>query len=121
MVDDYKVEFAGKVFDCSDAGIAKGERVEVVIRPEDIELVPSQGADIVVNIDNILFRGVFNELIAIDKRNFSWKIHTTRRFEEGDDIGIKIDPENIHVMRYNESEEAFDKRIEKYATGESDG
>lgn len=121
MFDDYKVEFAGKVFDCSDAGIAKGERVEVVIRPEDIELVPAQGADIVVNIDNILFRGVFNELIAIDKRNFSWKIHTTRRFEEGDDIGIKIDPENIHVMRYNESEEAFDKRIEKYATGESDG
>lgn len=121
MVDDYKVEFAGKVFDCSDAGIAKGERVEVVIRPEDIELVPAQGADIVVNIDNILFRGVFNELIAIDKRNFSWKIHTTRRFEEGDDIGIKIDPENIHVMRYNETEEAFDKRIEKYATGESDG
>ncbi len=121
MVDDYKVEFAGKVFDCSDAGIAKGERVEVVIRPEDIEVVPVERAHIVVNIDNILFRGVFNELIAIDKMEFSWKIHTTRRFEEGDDIGIKIDPENIHVMRYNETEEAFDKRIEKYATGESDG
>lgn len=121
MIDDYKVEFAGKVFDCSDAGINKGELVEVVIRPEDIEVVPVQLADIVVNIDNILFRGVFNELIANDRRDFSWKIHTTKLFEEGDDIGIKIDPENIHVMRFNESEEAFDKRIEKYATGESDG
>lgn len=121
MVDDYKVEFAGKVFDCSDAGIAKGERVEVVIRPEDIEVVPLDMADIGINIDNILFRGVFNEIIGNDKRDFTWKIHTTKRFEEGDDIGLRIDPENIHVMRYNESEEAFDKRLEKYATGEDDG
>ena len=121
MVDDYKVEFAGKVFDCSDAGIAKGERVEVVIRPEDIEVVPLDVADIGINIDNILFRGVFNEIIGNDKRDFTWKIHTTKRFEEGDDIGLRIDPENIHVMRYNESEEAFDKRLEKYATGEDDG
>lgn len=121
MVDDYKVEFAGKVFDCSDAGIAKGERVEVVIRPEDIEVVPLDMADIGINIDNILFRGVFNEIIGNDKRDFTWKIHTTKRFEEGDDIGLRINPENIHVMRHNESEEAFDKRLEKYATGEDDG
>ena len=121
MVDDYKVEFSGKVFDCSDAGINKNEKVEVVIRPEDINVVPVSGADVVVNIDNILFRGVFNELICYDKADFRWKIHTTRHFEEGDDIGIDIEPENIHVMRYNESEDDFDKRIEKYATGESDG
>lgn len=121
MVDDYKVEFSGKVFDCSDAGINKNEKVEVVIRPEDINVVPVDGADIVVNVDNILFRGVFNELICYDKADFRWKIHTTRHFEEGDDIGIDIEPENIHVMRYNESEDDFDKRIEKYATGESDG
>lgn len=121
MVDDYKVEFAGKIFDCSDAGIAKGERVEVVIRPEDIEVVPIEKADIVVKIENILFRGVFNELIALDKEEFSWKIHTTKIFEEGDSVGLSLDAENLHVMRYNESEEAFDKRIEMYATGESDG
>lgn len=121
MVDDYKVEFAGKIFDCTDAGIAKGERVEVVIRPEDIEVVPIEKADIVVKIENILFRGVFNELIALDKEEFSWKIHTTKIFEEGDSVGLSLDAENLHVMRYNESEEAFDKRIEKYATGESDG
>lgn len=121
MVDDYKVEFLGRVFACSDAGIARDEKVEVVIRPEDIQVGKIEGADIVVNIENILFRGVFNELIAFDKEGFSWKIHTTRVFNEGDDIGINIDPENIYVMRYNESEEAFDKRIEKYATGDIDG
>ncbi|MDU6064694.1 MAG: ABC transporter ATP-binding protein, partial [Anaerococcus sp.] len=121
MVDDYKVEFANKTFACSDAGINKNERVEVVIRPEDINLVAVDDADIVVNIDNILYRGVFNELICFDSSDFRWKIHTTRNFEEGDDIGIKIDADNIHVMRYNESEDDFDKRIEKYAIGEDDG
>lgn len=121
MVDDYKVEFSNKIFACSDAGIAKNERVEVVIRPEDIKIVPIKDADIVVNIDNILFRGVFNELICFDSFDFRWKVHTTKIFEEGDNIGISIDAEDIHVMRYNESEDDFDKRIEKYAQGEDDG
>ena len=121
MIDDYKVEFAGKVFDCSDAGINKNEKVEVVIRPEDISLVGLDQADIVVNIDNILFRGVFNELICFDKSDFRWKIHTTRVFEEGQDVGISIGAEDIHVMRFNESEDDFDKRIEMYATGDIDG
>lgn len=121
MIDDYKVEFAGKVFDCSDAGIPKGEAVEVVIRPEDIRVVDINEADIRVNIDNILFRGVFNELICFDKDEFRWKIHSTKVFEEGDDIGIAIDPENIHVMRYNESEDDFDKRMEEFSIGDVDG
>ncbi len=121
MVDDYKVEFSNKIFACSDAGIRKNERVEVVIRPEDINVVPIDEADIVVNIDNILYRGVFNELICFDSSDFKWKIHTTRIFEEDDDIGISFDAENIHVMRYNESEDDFDKRIEKYAIGEDNG
>ena len=121
MEDDYEVSFSGKVFACSDAGIKKGESVEVVIRPEDIDLVGKDEADILVNIDNILFRGVFNELICFDKDDFRWKIHTTKNFEEGDDIGIKIDPSNIHVMRLNESEDDFDKRIEKYGIGEDNG
>jgi spermidine/putrescine transport system ATP-binding protein len=118
MKDDYLVEFAGKEFKCSDAGIPKGERVEVVIRPEDVTLVNPKDADIKAKIDNILFRGVFNELICYDERDFMWKIHTTRNYEEDDIVGIDIDPEDIHVMRFNESEDDFDKRIEKYAGGE---
>lgn len=118
MKDDYLVEFSGKNFKCSDAGIPKGERVEVVIRPEDVTLIPPEKAFITAKIDNILFRGVFNELICYDDSDFCWKIHTTRDYEEGDEVGITVDAENIHVMRFNESEDDFDKRIEKYAGGE---
>lgn len=121
MIDDYKVEFSGKIFACSDAGIKKNEMVEVVIRPEDINIVSVDKADIVVKIDNIMYRGVFNELICFDSSEFKWKIHTTKIFEEDDYIGISIDADNIHVMRYNESEDDFDKRIEKYSIGEDDG
>lgn len=118
MKDDYLVEFAGKNFKCSDAGIPKGEKVEVVIRPEDVSLIPSEKAFIKAKIDNILFRGVFNELICYDDSDFMWKIHTTRNYEEGDEVGINVHPDDIHVMRFNESEDDFDKRIEKYAGGE---
>lgn len=121
MKDDYLVEFSSHTFPCSDAGIAKGEKVEVVIRPEDISLIKACDAPIKAKIDNILFRGVFNELICFDDDNFRWKIHTTKTFQEGDTIGISIDADDIHVMRFNESEDDFDRRIEKYSGGESDG
>ena len=120
MKDDYLVEFSNKEFACEDAGIPKGEKVEVVIRPEDINVSKDENADIKMNVDNVLFRGVFNELICFDEDNFRWKIHTTKRFEEGDVVGISIDPSDIHVMRFNESEDDFDKRIEKYAIGDDD-
>lgn len=120
MKDDYLVEFSNKDFACEDAGIPKGEKVEVVIRPEDINVSKDENADIKMNVDNVLFRGVFNELICFDEDNFRWKIHTTKRFEEGDVVGISIDPSDIHVMRFNESEDDFDKRIEKYAIGDDD-
>lgn len=120
MKDDYLVEFAGSTFNCDDAGIPKGENVEVVVRPEDIKLVKADEALINAKIDNILFRGVFNELICYDKDEFMWKIHTTRNLQEGDTIGISIEPSDIHVMRYNESEDDFDRRIEMYSGGEND-
>lgn len=120
MKDDYLVEFSNKDFACEDAGIPKGEKVEVVIRPEDINVSKERQADIKMSVDNVLFRGVFNELICFDEDDFRWKIHTTKRFEEGDVVGISIDPSDIHVMRFNESEDDFDKRIEKYAIGDDD-
>ena len=120
MKDDYLVEFSNKDFACEDAGIPKGEKVEVVIRPEDINVSKEKQADIKMSVDNVLFRGVFNELICFDEDDFRWKIHTTKRFEEGDVVGISIDPSDIHVMRFNESEDDFDKRIEKYAIGDDD-
>lgn len=115
MKGDYVVELSGKDFECSDAGIPEGEAVEVVIRPEDIKVASPEGADFKAEIETILFRGVFNEIIAHDKSGALWKIHTTKRFEPGEIIGLDVGPDDIHVMRFNEDEDDFDARIEKYS------
>lgn len=118
MKGDYLVEFCGKEFKCEDAGIPAGEPVEVVIRPEDISTINKSEADVIVEIETVLFRGVFNEIIGHDEYGYTWKIHTTKRYKPGEKIGILIEPSDIHVMRFNESEDDFDARIEKYSGGE---
>ena len=114
MVEDYRVEFVGKVFDCEDAGIPSGEAVEVVIRPEDIDITTPELGKLVATVDTMLFRGVFNEVIAYDEDGNEWMIHTTDKVEQGAQVGLKFDAYDIHVMRLNESEEEFDARLEQY-------
>lgn len=114
MVEDYRVEFVGKVFDCEDAGIPSGEIVEVVIRPEDIDITTPELGKLVATVDTMLFRGVFNEVIAYDEDGNEWMIHTTDKVEPGAQVGLKFDAYDIHVMRLNESEEEFDARLEQY-------
>ena len=120
MIDDYIVEFVGHQFECNDGGIPSGERVEVVIRPEDIAITTPEEGQLVADVDTQLFRGVFNEVIAYDKQGNEWMIHTTQFIEEGSEIGLSFGPTDIHVMRYNESEEDFDARIEQYTDDEED-
>lgn len=120
MIDDYVVEFVGHQFECNDGGIPSGERVEVVIRPEDIAITTPEEGQLVADVDTQLFRGVFNEVIAYDKQGNEWMIHTTQFIEEGSEIGLSFGPTDIHVMRYNESEEDFDARIEQYTDDEED-
>lgn len=114
MVEDYRVEFVGHVFDCEDAGIPSGEAVEVVIRPEDVSLTQYNAGQLNAVIDTTLFRGVFNEVIAYDDDGNEWMIHTTEQVETGTRVGLAFEPEDIHVMRFNESEEDFDARLEQY-------
>lgn len=114
MIEDYRVEFVGRVFDCEDAGIPANEQVEVVVRPEDVEITSPEQGHITAKIDTILFRGVFNEVIAYDEAWNEWMIHTTKKPELDSTIGIYLEPESIHVMRFNESEEEFDARLEQY-------
>lgn len=114
MVEDYKVDFVGRVFDCEDAGIPQGEAVEVVVRPEDVEITTPDKGQIKATVDTILFRGMFNEIIAYDTQGNEWMIHTTKKAQIGSEIGIYLEPETIHVMRFNESEEEFDARLEQY-------
>ena len=114
MIEDYRVEFVGHVFDCEDAGIPNGEAVEVVIRPEDIAITTPEAGQLRARVDTILFRGVFNEIIAYDQDNNEWMIHTTANVEAGAKIGLSVEPHEIHVMRFGESEEDFDARLEQY-------
>jgi spermidine/putrescine transport system ATP-binding protein len=114
MVDDYLVEFVGKRFEASDGGMRKKEPVEVVIRPEDLSIVAPKQGKIIVKVDTQLFYGAHYEIIAYDKEGNEWIIHSTRKAKVGEEIGLYFEPEDLHIMRFNETEEEFDARIEEY-------
>lgn len=120
MLEDYKVRFLGKVFVCEDAGMNPNESVEVVIRPEDLAISSEKKGQIEARVDTVLFRGVFNEIIATDQTGYQWRVHTTKSFEHGQIIYLEIEPYDIHVMRFGESEKDFDARLEQYSEGDDD-
>ena len=94
------------------------EAVEVVIRPEDLQLTLPEEGKLVVTVDTQLFRGVHYEIMAHDELGNEWLIHSTRKALEGEVIGLNFTPEDIHIMRLNETEEEFDARIEEYVETE---
>ncbi|WP_040227891.1 ABC transporter ATP-binding protein [Bhargavaea cecembensis] len=114
MVRDRLVHFAGKEFECVDAGLDPNEKIEVVIRPEDLEITSAEKGKLIVKVDTQLFRGVHYELSTYDKDGNEWLVHSTKKAQVDDEIGLDFDPEAIHVMRLNESEEDFDRRLESY-------
>ncbi|EHI74666.1 spermidine/putrescine transport ATP-binding protein [Streptococcus criceti] len=114
MIEDYLVEFNGKRFEAVDGGMRPNEAVEVVIRPEDLQITLPEEGKLRVTVDTQLFRGVHYEIIAHDERDHEWLIHSTRKAIEGEVIGLNFTPEDIHIMRLNETEEEFDARIEEY-------
>lgn len=114
MIEDYKVEFVGKEFECVDGGMRPNEPVEIVIRPEDLTLTTADKGKLVVKVDTQLFRGVHYEIICYDEDGNEWMVHSTRKAKVGSQIGLYFEPEDIHVMRFNESEEEFDARLDSY-------
>lgn len=120
MLEDYLVEFGGKQFECVDQGLNKNEPVEIVIRPEDLEITSLDRGKLHVRVDSQLFRGVHYEISCYDKDGNEWLVHSTRAAEVGSEIGLYFDPEAIHVMRFGETEEEFDARLEAYSDGEED-
>lgn len=114
MIEDYLVEFNGRRFECVDAGLKPNEAVEIVIRPEDLEIVSADQGKLRVRVDTQLFRGVHYEISCYDDSGQEWLVHSTRKAEVGSEIGLYFDPEAIHVMRFGETEEEFDKRLEAY-------
>jgi spermidine/putrescine transport system ATP-binding protein len=101
MLDDYRCFFSGKEFKCLDTGFEKNEPVDVVVRPEDVDVVPVEEGMVCGTVTNLTFKGVHYEII-VDIGNFKWMIQTTDYQPVGAHIGLKIDPDAIHVMKKSE-------------------
>jgi spermidine/putrescine transport system ATP-binding protein len=126
MVDDYKARFAGHLFDCVDSGFAKGEQVDVVVRPEDVDVVPVERGMLKGLVTGVTFKGVHYEII-VDVCGFKWMIQTTDFVAEGETIGISVDPDAIHIMKKSEFSgmfgdySSFSDELDKLSDATEDG
>jgi len=104
MRSDFVAEFAGVVFDCVDKGFGQNQRVDVVIRPEDIKVVPPSEGKLRGIVESITFKGVHYEM-TVEGHGYKWLIHSTLAEEPGTEIGMNILPNDIHIMRRTEDEQ----------------
>ncbi len=106
MRADFQVEFFGHRYECLDKGFGKNEPVDVVIRPEDIDIVAPAGGYLTATVTNVIFKGTFYDTF-VDVSGFKWLIQTTDYHAVGDTIGISLDPDAIHVMKKSDYSEQF--------------
>ena len=104
MVRDKLVEILGAKFDCVDTGFGENKPVDVVIRPEDVELVAPENGTIEGVVTDLTFKGVHYEMDVM-ANGYEWLVHSTRLSEVGSKVGIKVDPFNIQIMNVPESED----------------
>ena len=97
MIKDFLVEFDGFRFECVDKGFEDNEAIEVVLRPEDLDIVEPDQAKIRGTVRNITFKGVHYEIL-IETELRTYMVHTTDYAEVGREVGLKFGPEDIHVM-----------------------
>jgi len=98
MLEDLRVKFAGMTFACVDRGFEQNEKVDVVIRPEDVDIVPPRAKVLRGTVTSVTFKGVYYEYI-VDVQGFKWMIQSTQEHTLGEVIGISIRPDEIHVMK----------------------
>lgn len=98
MKEDYLVSFLDKDFTCVDKGFNKNEDIDVVIRPEDIEIVSKDKGHITGKVESVTFKGVHYEMM-VKSNGYEWMIHSTIMKPEDTEIGMNIRPENIHIMK----------------------
>ena len=98
-----KVEFMGQTFDCVDENFEVDEACDVVIRPEDFDIVPVENAKLVGVVDSIVFKGVHFEICAIVD-GVEFVLHQYENFNVGDKIGFSVDPYEIHLMKVEKEE-----------------
>ncbi len=101
MIKDCLAEFSGKQFKCLDGGFAENESVDVVVRPEDVDIVPAEDGMLEGKVTSVTFLGVHYEII-VDIGGFKWMIQTTDERFVGDKVGLFIEPDAIHIMKKSE-------------------
>ena len=101
MHNDFSAEFSGHLFECLDKGFSKNETVDVVVRPEDVDIVPAEKGMLKGVVTSVDFLGVHYEII-VDIGGFKWMIQTTDECFVGDNVGLNIDPDAIHIMKKSE-------------------
>ena len=106
MVQDRLCRFAGRDFPCLDGGFAPNEPVDVVVRPEDVDIVPVEQGMLTGTVTAITFKGVHWEII-VDINHFKWMIQATDHCPLGSRIGLYIEPDAIHVMKRSEYSDMF--------------
>jgi len=111
MLADRSVRFSGHTFECLDGGFEKNEPVDVVIRPEDVDVVPVERGMLSGKITSVTFKGDYYEII-IDVKGFKWMLETSDFVAEGSVIGLEIVPDAIHVMKKSE----YSGRFGDYST-----
>lgn len=104
MMEDKLVKIVGANFECVDTGFGKNKPVDAVIRPEDVELVKPKKGTIEGVVTHLIFKGVHYEM-EVTANNYEWLVHSTDMFPVGTEVGIRIDPYNIQIMKKPESED----------------
>ena len=98
MLEDKRARFSGHTFDCVDGGFEKNEPVDVVVRPEDVDVVEPDKGMLTGKVTSVTFKGVHYEII-VDIGGFKWMIQSTDYVAPDATIGLFIEPEAIHIMK----------------------
>jgi spermidine/putrescine transport system ATP-binding protein len=104
MVEDKLVNILGTNFSCVDIGFGRNKPVDVVIRPEDIDLVKPENGTVTGRVTSLLFKGVHYEM-EVTANGREWLVHSTDLFPVGSEVGIHVDPYDIQIMNKPESED----------------
>jgi len=98
MLEDKKARFSGHTFECLDGGFEKNEAVDVVVRPEDVDVVAPEAGMLKGTVTAVTFKGVHYEII-VDIKGFKWMIQSTDYVAPDQFIGLYIEPDAIHIMK----------------------
>ncbi len=110
MLEDYRVRINGVSYKCVDTGFGKNVEVDVVVRPEDIDIVPKEEARIAGVVSSVVFMGVHYE-VCVDCGGYEWVVQTTESAAVGDNVGISIPPDAIHIMKKTRSNNILDCEV----------